>query len=602
MAKTKVNTKVNIPARSFPFFIIGLIFIGLSLFFAFSPAITRTWGLNYIACFDPWVIILYYSLLVCFWIPQTNRYLIGKISAISKKSVIAFLKKHRYAVFALISIIAGCCFYLLKIKYIFLGDTDLRAKQIEDGLIDKNEYLTMLFMKYVYTTLGITGVQTVRIIDYISGSMFIFISLCTANLIGNTFLKKSAAFVISTLSLAILLQFCGYTEIYSLAILFLQAYLFTCLLCLKGKISTLIPAIILLIGVALHLLLICMLPSLIFLFYRNVLWKYPLFRNKITLLALALISLPVIYYGYNKYALPMMLPMEAGKEGFLTIFSIAHYVEFFNSQLLAAGIGFLVWIAILIYSLVQKIKYDATLWFFLISSLSFMGLMFVFRMERGSGDWDIAACAPVVYNLGNAYFLLTAYNKKWYKNIKYAILLIAGFSILHTSMWILTNKTDASIKWVEKAFETDPAIYYKRSFNNESMIGAALAANGLRDKAHGWYKKALLKYPNDIRMEYNYAINLLNLEKEEEAYATFMGMIKKQPVYPMPYVHLISRYYQIKDYDTLYQILLLMEKGYNYNPEIFQSRISKEKLDAYFGLLADFKTQLGDTSANQPQQ
>ncbi|GHT32265.1 hypothetical protein AGMMS49574_15430 [Bacteroidia bacterium] len=295
----------------------------------------------------------------------------------------------------------------------------------------------------------------------------------------------------------------------------------------------------------------------------------------------------------------MMLPLEPDKESSLTMFSIAHYIEFINSQLLAAGIAFLIWIVIIIFSLIHKLKYDATLWFFLISSSSFMGLMFVFVMARGSGDWDIAACAPIVYNLGNAYFLLVAYDKKWYKNIKYGLLMIGGFSVLHTSMWIFTNKTDASIKWVEKAFETDPAIFYKRTFNNESMIGSAFMANGLHDKALGWYKKALLKYPDDIRMEYNYAINLLNMKKDEEAYTIFMEMINKKPTYPMPYVYLISHYYQIEDYDTLYQILLLMEKGYNYNPELFQSRISKEKLDAYFGLLADFKNQLGDISVNQ---
>jgi tetratricopeptide (TPR) repeat protein len=536
----------------------------------------------------------FYLLLLCFWIPRTNQYIIEKLNALGKQSVFSFLKKHRYAIFAAISIIAGLCFYLLKIKYIFLGDTDDRATQIEEGRAGESEYFLMLALRPLYLFLHnrfeYTGVQTVRLVDYVTGGLFIFTSLCSANLLGNTFLKKLAVFVVSTLSLGILLQFCGYTEIYALPALFLQIYLLTCLLYLKDKTFIIVPALVLTAGVASHLLLVCMLPSFVFLFYKKILWKHPFFRNRKNILVLILLSLPFVYMAIKKFALPMMLPLQS-QDGLFALFSITHIKEFINSQFLASGLGFLLWIVIIIYSLVHKLKYDDTLRFFLVSSLSIVGLMFVFRMDRGSGDWDILSFAAIVYTMTNACFLITAYEKKWYENIRYGILMIGGFSILHTSAWIATNKTDASIHWLEKAFATDPAFYYKVKYANEAMLSIVFYANGLNDLALEWGKKAYSKYAGDPRVGYNYALNLQEMGRNEEACSVIEQLLKTFPGYPLPYVYLIGHYYKIEDYNSLYRVLLQMEAVYKQHPEFFTERLPQAQIDGYFKVLADFKAQ-----------
>ena len=495
MAKSKINKSKNtLPEKkikTFPFFITGLIFIALSLFVTFSPDMTRGWGFNYIKFFAPWVIALYYILLLCFWLPPVNNSIVRFFTRINKQNIISFFRKYKYLLFVIISISFGVLFYLLKIKYIFLGDLDIRAKQIEGGHIINDEYLTMQFFKHAHSflnaKLGFTGIQTIRLFDYITGSIFIFISLCISNIIGNTFLKKISVFFVSTISSTILLQFCGYTEIYAFPILFLLLYLFACILNLKGVTGIYIPLIVLLIGLGFHLMLACLIPSFIFLFYKSVLWKYSIFRKRNMIIILLLISSPFIYLAINKFALPKMLPFSPGEKDFMTMFSISHFKEFFNSQVLASGIGFFVWIATLLYSLIKRIKYDATQCFLLIASISIVGLMFVFDPYRGSGDWDILAFAAVVFNLSNAYYLIQLHNNNLCSNIKYGILMISGFSVLHTSMWIVTNKTDASIGWVEQAFETDPARYYKQSFCNEAMIGEMFLANGLKEKSLEWY-------------------------------------------------------------------------------------------------------------------
>ena len=287
----------------------------------------------------------------------------------------------------------------------------------------------------------------------------------------------------------------------------------------------------------------------------------------------------------------MMLPFS-GDSGDMTMFSFVHYVEFFNSQMLGAGIGFPIWFAILIYSVVHRIKYDATLIFLLIASLSVTGMMFVFIMLRGSGDWDIASFSAIVCNLSNACFLLAVHGRKTYVNTRYGILMISVFSILHTSAWIYTNKTDALIPWVESAFSTDPAHYYKRSFNNEAMIAAALGANQLYERALIWGKKAWLKYPNDPRMGYNYAGELQKLNRHAEACPVLEQTIKKFPSYPLPYVNLIEYYINIKDYNSLYRVLLAMEQAYKQSPAPFTGRLPQEQLNQYFGVLENLRKQM----------
>jgi hypothetical protein len=602
MAKTRQTTKpkpVAVKAKTvktFPFFVTGFVFICLSFYLSFAPDVTRGWGLNAISYFAPWAIAMFYLLLLCFWIPQINQRMIRIIDKISRHSAVSYLNKYKYILFIVTAISLSAVFHLLKIKYFFLGDMDIRATQIENGEIIKEEYLTMWLLIRAYAVLnvkfGFTGLDIIQMSDRIMAVLFIFFSLCTANIAGNTFIKKLSVFVVSTLSLTVLLQFCGYPEIYAFPLLFLQAYLFTALLHLKGKAGVWLPFAILIAGTAFHMMLVCLFPSLIFLFYRSVLWKYPLFRKRNTFIILFIISAPFLYVIFEKFALPMMLPIEPGTRKLLTLFSTAHYKEFINSQLLGSGIGFFIWIATLVYSLIYKIKYDGTLWFFLIASLSITGLMFVFNGLRGSGDWDIFAFAPVVYNLGNVCFLLVLHEKKLCKNIKYGVLMIAGFSLLHTLVWITANKTDISIKWFESAISTDPANYYRTSFTNESLLAAAFSANGLNDIAIQWGYKAYRKYGNtDPRVGYNYANDLTRLGRAAEAYPVLESVVKTFPQYPMPYPILINYYIKSENYSLLYNLLTQMELAYKQNPVAFTGRIADENLKQYFSILSDLRKQ-----------
>jgi tetratricopeptide (TPR) repeat protein len=335
-----------------------------------------------------------------------------------------------------------------------------------------------------------------------------------------------------------------------------------------------------------------MAPSLIFLFYRSVLWKYPFFRKKNTLITLSVITLIFAYYVFMRVVLPKILPFSPGNNNLMTMFSIAHYKEYFNAQLLSSGFMVLIWASLLLfYAFNRKLKLTAMHWFLGIASCSAAGLLFVFDAWRGSGDWDIFSVGAVITNLSVAFILMDLYRQKAVKNIKYGVCIISVFAIMHTSFWVATNATDKSIGWVEKAFITDPASYYRRSFTNESMLGAIFSSNNLTEKSLYWEKMAYVRHQNDPRTGFNYAGILIRAGKIDEAVRIYESSISKFPTYALPYAQLVSIYMDNKNYDALYNLLLKMERVYQKNPEAFTSRLSKEQIDSFFNILNQMRSQ-----------
>ncbi|MDR0681845.1 MAG: hypothetical protein LBG15_08375, partial [Dysgonamonadaceae bacterium] len=497
-----------------------------------------------------------------------------------------------------IAICAGFIFHFLQVKYIFLGDVGVRPADVEEGKINSDEFLTSYILAHLYTWLhkhwSFSGLQTIQVVSYISGSLFVLISLLMADAIGKSLKRKIACFVLSTLSLAALMQFCGYSETYALDLFLLQLYIYLSMLHLQKKAHIIFPIVAAIAGVAAHYMLAYILPSLAFLFYRSVLWKYPFFRKKNVLTALAIFVFIFVYYVFMHVALHVMLPFSSDEKNIMTMFSTAHYKEFFNAQILGGGFVFLIWVTLLGFCAFNKnVKFTVTHWFLCIASCSVTGFLFVIDLWRGSGDWDIYSFGAIVTNFTAAFLLLDLHDREVVKNIKYGICIMSVFAVMHTSFWIITNATDKSIGWVEKAFEKDPACYYKRSFSNESMLGAIFSSNNLKDKSLYWEKMAYLRHQNDPRTGYNYANVLLKAGKTDEAIQIYESSVTKFPAYALPYAQLVGIYSGNKNYEALYRLLLKMEGIYKKNPEVFTSRLSQEQIDSYFNILNQLRPLFG---------
>jgi hypothetical protein len=582
------------PVKNFPFLLLGIFFVLLHIFLSLSPGVQRGWGLNYIRFWEMPVIIAFYAIMTAILLPPVNSVVTVFFTNISRKKVIEFLARWKYIVFILISAAAVFVFRAMQVKYVFLGDCGVRPADIEKGELLMTEYLARYIpMKFFHCLkdYGYTVHDALYLSSNIAGGLFILFAMLTANLAGKTFLQKSACFAVSTLSVAALMQFCGYSEIYAFPLLSVQIYLYLCMLHLRKKAHIVFPFLGMLFALANHFIAACLLPSLVFLLYSSVLWKYPVFRRKNTFVLLALIAVPVLVYGLKHFS-SMMFPLSPGEKNLMTMFSLAHYKEFINSQLLGGGFTFVIWIASLLFIAFRKIKLAVEEWFWLIASVSIVGFVFVFDMWRGSGDWDIYSFAAVVSSPAAAILLLSLHRRMFIGNLKYGICVMAVFALLHSSFWTMTNHTDKSIGWVEKAFITDPGAYYKRSFSNESMLGALFSSNELKEKSLYWERLAYLRHKDDPRTGYNYAGVLIKHGGIEEAVKIYEQSIVKFPTYALPYSQLVNIYSQNGNYDALYKLLLQMENIYKSNPQVFTSRFSKEQMEQFLNTLNQLRQQI----------
>jgi len=93
-------------------------------------------------------------------------------------------------------------------------------------------------------------------------------------------------------------------------------------------------------------------------------------------------------------------------------------------------------------------------------------------------------------------------------------------------------------------------------------------------------------------MGYNYANELIKLNRKEEAIPVLEQVVQSHPGYALPYVTLIHYYSENKNYTPLYRILLQMEQVYKKSPEVFTSRLSQEQINQYLGILSELKQQI----------
>jgi hypothetical protein len=488
----------------------------------------------------------------------------------------------------------GLLFFMAQVKYVLLGDVGIRPTDIERNYIIQNEFLSMWVLIKLYhllqPILHLSGMQIIQYNSYLCGTLFVFFALLTANQIGRSFATKAAAFVASTLSLAALMQFCGYSESYAIDLLLLQIYLYTAILHIKKHLHVAVPAIVCITGVAAHSMLAYMLPSLMFLFYRQLYSKYPLFRQKNTFVVLGILAIVVGYFVHTRVAVGIMLPFHSDNEKIMTMFSPAHWTEFLNAQLLGGGVMSIAWVGVLLYVIVgKKMKLTALHWFLIIASISVTGFLLVADLWRGSGDWDIYSFGAVVNNLMVTCILLDLHEMKIIRNAKYGLGILCTLSVLHTTLWIITNASDKSIIWTEKAFQNDPACYYQRSFSSAAMLAAAFGSNGLTEKSLHWHKVAYTQQPNDPRYGYNYAGVLQNNNQIEEAIAIYEKVVQLNPLYPLPYLRLVNVYLEGENYDALYILLDKMKNAYQLNPQAFTGRLEQAQIDYCFNLLQQLR-------------
>ena len=593
------------------FWLLFLSFHALIIFTSSSHSsvyniLTRTWGMNNISYYSlPWI-LLFYAIGIALCIPVLNERLNEIIDLVMGSKLFQGIGSRKYLksfVFLLIGIFSIGIFRLFQIKYNFLGDMDIRVQQtIKQEFVD-TEALTMFVMYQIYRLLnswgGLTGIQTFQWVSCFAGGMFIVLSLfLTDQLIkGKT---QKALFFLFFICFGTIQMFFGYVEVYCLPALSVLVYLYTGVLYIKDRVGSAVPMIALLIAIGLHLLSLAFIPSMVvLLLYRK--YEKWIVKSKITIvhfIGLVVVVIPILYIiaptiGMNY----LLVPFTKASNGqqLMTLFSTEHLWEFFNSQMLAGGMGFILFLIVLIVSIKKKMRYDITMWFFATGGLGMVFLAFITNAVRGSGDWDILAFPSLVYNVFGIYIVLT---KPWPKpeaqRFRYIVPIFLAFNGMNTAAWIGINASDKSITKIEHMIIGDPGNYYRQKFPNELSLAFDYNGNGLEEKAMEFFKKAYDLHRDNYVTHFNYAGKLLERNEPENGIKILENIIRIYPQHPSAYKTLMTFYANKNDASNLYPITSMAFDAYLKDPNIFKSNFGNDKLKEYFIFLRGVEKKQGN--------
>ncbi len=612
-AQTNEAKGAPVKDRTVDFAIAGFILIGLhvALVWFLNPGLDkynildRDWGFDHISYFSKPVVFIFYGLAALFCLPMLSKKLWPVLETISEKLVNG-IGKMKYLLFVALS---GASFFMFKmfcIKYDFLGDMRIRMVQTLAMEFKKNSYLTMYLLHKIHSSLSESMTFEDRTFfqmhSFISGALFVLVALLISDLLYKKPVQKIISFAFH-ISIASVLYFFGYVEIYGLPGFMVALYLYTSLLCIKDKVHFIFPLAVGVLLPAFHIIGIAFLPSILVVAYHKYPKVFPAFVKKWKpkrFIYLGLLGLPVGYmlakamgFGWN------FMPVTPPKKwpDYMTIFSLRHIWEFANAQVLATGTGIFFLILVIQRMIKGRVETDRTFWFLFVATMISLTLVFIADPIRGSGDWDVFALPAIAVNLFVVYAVLRFSDFK-VQSKAYQFALLAGvvFNLLNVFTWVAINHTDKSIDKIADMLNQDPGNYYYQRLPSTMQLAFMYGDNELHEEALEAFEKNYRENYNDPRSHLNYANQLMQRDRMDEAAAVLEGTLQMAPYYPLPYSTLVNIYQQQKDQNKTYQVISRFFDAYHQNPNAFLARMSKQEVLSYLQYLGQVESQ------NNPQR
>ena len=254
----------------------------------------------------------------------------------------------------------------------------------------------------------------------------------------SSFCGSDAARRLTVFSLLITLGssqlFFGYGESYTLVVLVSTLYALYGLRFLQGMVPLIFPTALLLLAIALHLIALSLVPSWLFLLWRNPGRVGTYLRCPRINLPLCIVVGLISLYGYIEFYRPLHLPLwEAGEEGRYALLSLPHGANLVNEVLLLSPFG-LVWGGIFLIRRQGSIPPCSFLgWTALGSGM----LISVHYISMGGRDWDLMAFPGLFYSLWGIHCLnLLSDRERLFRQARWTIL---PLMVLHTALWIGVN-------------------------------------------------------------------------------------------------------------------------------------------------------------------
>jgi len=569
----------------------------------------RLWGLNLLYFLPPvwkWILVISGILIL---IPQVNKALGSFLYSFSFSRKTKIKSKWRYLRYILFSLAGGVFFWIFRVKTYLLGDSFLRAREINLGgtLSNFTEPFDFFLHVKISNFFGWDAFRTYAVLSVLFGIFFLFLCQLLADLLGKDY-KERGLILSVILTLGANQLFFGYVESYTLVYVAIALFIFLSLYYLENQSKVLLPVLAFLLALSFHLLALMLLPSLLYLIYQER-GKYPDAAKKTkrrgwiiltiaTILVIAGGTILLQYYNPERKGLGYYLIFPLGKDqNYYSIFSSSHLLDLANHQLLITPVGILIWL-LSILSFWVKINFKDRIFRFLLI-LSLCSLAYAFFMDPKLGyprDWDLFAFTGLGCTILGIYVFIKSWREAKLKDLRYVTLALLFTSLISTVPWIYVNASEKkSVERIEYLLDLDKkrspsgrenlAIYYnqkgewqKEIVQWEKAITITGSARYIDNLATVYfnnqqYDLALRELQRSLKVDstfdfthFGLAEVYVRLGRNEEAISEYRKAIKARPNLTQYFDNLGVLLTNLKRYPEAIQVF---EEGLASNPGYF---------------------------------
>ncbi|MGB2768137.1 MAG: hypothetical protein WBC88_00220, partial [Candidatus Zixiibacteriota bacterium] len=414
----------------------------------------RLWGVNLLYYMPPawrWILAICAMLIL---VPSINRAGGNFFTGLSRSIPSGFRRANKQYRYVFFSLIAGVLFWVLKVKTYLLGDSFLRAREIDMGArFSFTAPLDFLLHAKAAKLLSWDAFQTYAVLSVISGAVFIFLVLLLADLMGRDGKERLLVFSVIVTMGAIQLFF-GYVESYSVVYMATILYVVLSLRYVKNKSGLIPPILAFLLAFSLHLFAVTLLPSLIYMALSGRKRKsgdegrgeklFKLILSSGIALLVAVVLFLLQRYNPEQKGLEYYLIAPLGSwEGSYSLFSLSHLLDLINHQLLISPLGLLICLTPVLAFSVKIARKDKLARFLLVLSLSTLAYALLIDPKLGyPRDWDLFAFAALGYTLLGLHVFLRYWRETKTGDLRYVTLSLLFTSLLSTVPWIYVNAAE----------------------------------------------------------------------------------------------------------------------------------------------------------------
>jgi tetratricopeptide (TPR) repeat protein len=481
--------------------IIVALLIGARFITSFFPDM-RLWGFNHAAFLN------YAEFIYLIFIAATAYIYIrrDKFSALVRESDPSLSEHDRgkyFLTYAVVLVICGAGFYLLRVKSHFLGDGLTIIANPEMG-IKYRELGEVIIHKWFVSQFGTLTSDSVllahRTLSIASGLLFSVALVFYGKRITTTRFNLRL-FLLLVLMSGHTVLFYGYVENYSITTAVLGVSILAATASLRNGNKSLIPIIGLIIAVFLHTVSLVYFPAIllyVFLAIGGTKIRTIITRKSGAIL-LGMIILLFIGYLVVRLWAPLfwrmaILPPLGDRFTIDNYFLLSprHLIDYVNLLFLLIPVTLVIWILTLVSRRRATTHRTGPEHLFLVAATIF-GLVAAFILEPKLGmarDWDLMSILLIGGAVYGIYYWVDHFNGKDYFRPASMILVIMGLSIFIP--WLtLNNTTDALARYSTAVMQLDP----RHSRPGLQTMGAYMEKHGNIDEARRLARDCDINFP-----------------------------------------------------------------------------------------------------------